>query len=177
MSQKSNHPPAHGNGSLGHQSNQPAHAPAEETTEAAPRIPAADVPAIKGLRFSPHGADAKLINISTSGLLAECSSRLKVGSTTAVLFEGAFPEVSVVGRIARCEVSTMGKDGVLRYYVGIDFNKPISLEQFATARTASAAPAQAKSAVPAAEPPRPRPVAVPSPAAASAPAVVVRNRW
>jgi len=175
MSQKPHQPPAHGHGPHGHKANQPAHESAEAMPEAAPRIPASDVPAIKGLRFSPLGADAKLINISTSGLLAECNSRLKVGSTTAVLFEGAFPEVSVVGRIARCEVSTMGKDGVLRYHVGVDFNKPITLEQFGAAGAAPAASAAAKSA-PAAEPPRPRPVAVPSPGAANA-AVVVRNRW
>src|SRR2546428_1470134 len=95
--------------------------------EKAPRIPAAQVPSITGLRLSPHGADAKLVNISTSGLLAECASRLKVGSTVAVLFEGTFTESTVVGRIARCEVSTMGKDGVLRFFIGIDFNKPIDL--------------------------------------------------
>jgi hypothetical protein len=157
----------------------PAHAPAEQIAEAAPRIPAAQVPSITGLRLSPHGADAKLINISTSGLLAECSSRLKVGSTVAVLFEGDFPETSVVGRIARCEVSTMGRDGVLRYQLGIDFGKAIDLDPFLTP-SADAKHVDAKSAPPGApaaqaEPARPRLVAVPPPPAPAP--VAVRNRW
>jgi hypothetical protein len=78
--------------------------------------------------LSPHGAEAKLVDISTSGLLAECTSRLKVGSSVAVLFEGGFASASVVGRIARCAVAAMGRDGVLRYHVGISFNKPIVLD-------------------------------------------------
>jgi hypothetical protein len=142
-------------------------ADAGELTQA-PRVPAAQVPSIKGLRLSPHGADAKLVNISTSGLLAECASRLKVGSTVAVLFEGTFTESTVVGRIARCEVSTMGKDGVLRYFVGIDFNKPIDLGLEAVPAAAS----QPQPIVATSEPPRPRPVAVPPPAPA-----IARNRW
>src|SRR5262245_30969260 len=94
----------------------------------APRRPASQVPSITGLRLSPHGAEAKLVDISTTGLLAECTSRLKVGSSVAVLFEGGFSAASVVGRIARCSVAAMGRDGVLRYHVGISFNKPIVLE-------------------------------------------------
>ncbi len=144
-------------------------ADASELTQA-PRVPAAQVPSIKGLRLSPHGADAKLVNISTSGLLAECASRLKVGSTVAVLFEGTFTESTVVGRIARCEVSTMGKDGVLRYFVGIDFNKPIDLGL--EAAPVPAAASQPQPIVATSEPPRPRPVAVPPPAPA-----IARNRW
>lgn len=148
-------------------------ADASETVQA-PRVPASQVPSIKSLRLSPHGADAKLVNISTSGLLAECSSRLKVGSTVAVLFEGTFTESTVVGRIARCEVSTMGKDGVLRYFVGIDFNKPIDLGLGAAQNpVAAGAPAsQPKPVAAKPEPPRPRLVAVPPPAPA-----IVRNRW
>ena len=136
-------------------------------TVQAPRVPASQIPSIRGLRLSPHGADAKLVNISTSGLLAECASRLKVGSTVAVLFEGTFAESTVVGRIARCEVSTMGKDGVLRYFIGIDFNKPIDLGL----GPAPEAQPQPVAAMP--EPPRPRPVAVPPPPAPA----MVRNRW
>ena len=65
----------------------------------------------------------------------------------------------------------MGKDGVLRYHLGIDFNKPINLDRYVTpAATESAAPPDAKPAEASSqgEAPRPRPVAVPSPAAAAA---------
>jgi hypothetical protein len=89
------------------------------------RYPASDVPSIKGLRLSPHGAEARLVNISVTGLLAECTVRLKVGSAVTVLFEGGFVPVSAAGRVARCEVSAMGRDGVLRYHVGIAFKVPI----------------------------------------------------
>jgi len=167
------HSPGHGGRPAAHQ---PAHEPAGVEPPAepvAPRIPAAQIPSITGLRLSPHGTDAKLINISTSGLLAECSSRLKVGSTVAVLFEGTFSESSVVGRIARCEVSTMGKDGVLRYHIGIDFNKPINLDQWAQPEDAAADAQPAADA--GADPGRPHPVAVAAPAPAAPP--VVRNRW
>ena len=136
------------------------------TPDLAPRIPAAQIPSITGLRLSPHGADAALINISSSGLLAECALRLKVGSTVSVQFEGTFSASAAAGRIARCEVSTMGKNGQLMFHIGIDFNNPIDLggAQPAPAPDAKRAPAPVEQM-------RPRPVAVaPAPAA-------VRNRW
>ena len=136
------------------------------TTDASTRIPAAQIPSITGLRLSPHGADATLVNISSSGLLAECALRLKVGSTVSVQFEGTFSASPAAGRIARCEVSTMGKAGQLTYHIGIDFTKPIDLGD------AQPAPAAETKRGPAlVEQMRPRPVAV-------APAVAaVRNRW
>jgi hypothetical protein len=129
----------------------------------APRRPASHVPSITGLRLSPHGAEAKLVDISLTGLLAECTSRLKVGSSLAVLFEGAFTISSVVGRVARCAVATMGRDGVLRYHVGISFNQPIVLEPEPEPVVARMAPAETSidSDVP---------VSVPAPHA-------LRNRW
>jgi hypothetical protein len=135
------------------------------------RVPASQVPSIKGLRFSPHGADATLVNISTSGLLAECASRLKVGSTVAVLFEGTFTESTAVGRIARCEVSTMGRDGVLRYFIGVDFNKPIDLGFVPAPVTSDAAPGPQLAIV---KPDLARPRALAMVPAAPPP---VRNRW
>jgi hypothetical protein len=140
---------------------EPVQAEGGNEKRSAPRVPASLVPSITGLRLSPHGAEAKLVDISTTGLLAECTSRLKVGSSVAVLFEGQFTIASIVGRIARCSVAAMGKDGVLRYHVGISFNKPIALD----------VPVPAAAAVPST-------TAVPVDVAAAAPApAVVRNRW
>jgi hypothetical protein len=130
----------------------------------APRFPASQVPSITGLRLSPHGAEARLVDISTTGLLAECTSRLKVGSSVAVLFEGQFTIPSIVGRIARCSVAAMGRDGVLRYHVGISFNKPIALD------VAVPEPPPLQAAEPSAT--------VEPPVQAAAPgAAEVRNRW
>ena len=53
----------------------------------APRYPASEVPSITGLRMSPHGAEASLVNLSTTGLLAECAVRLKTGSTVTLRAE------------------------------------------------------------------------------------------
>jgi len=94
----------------------------------APRRPASQVPSIAGLRLSPHGAVAALVNISGSGLLAESTIRLKTGSVVTVLFDGNFSPASIASRVARCEVSGMGADGILRYHVGIAFNAPLALD-------------------------------------------------
>jgi PilZ domain-containing protein len=123
-----------------------------------PRFPAAAVPSIKGLRLSPHGAQASLVNISEKGLLAECDMRLKVGSITKIHFDGSFTPSSVSARVARCEVNGMGPDGALRYHVGIEFDAPIALDR-PTAAPSSAADAR----VDVRESPPP--------------ARVVRNRW
>jgi hypothetical protein len=105
----------------------------EENREA-PRRPASAVPTITSLRISPHGVEASLVNISESGVLAECGERLKPGSAVTVVFEGTFTPRSVEGRVARNTVSSMGKDGRLRYHVGIAFTKQITLAPDDSAR-------------------------------------------
>jgi hypothetical protein len=86
------------------------------------------VPGITGLRFLPQGATASLVNISTTGLLAESAARLQVGSAVRVQFDGHFSPRSVVGRVARCEVAVMGLDGLLQYYIAVEFDAPIALD-------------------------------------------------
>jgi hypothetical protein len=92
------------------------------------RREASQLPIATALRFSPQGTSATLVNISPTGLLAECPVRLSVGSSVTVQFEGDVPISSVVSRVARCAVSTIGADGVLRYHVGLAFNTPITLD-------------------------------------------------
>jgi hypothetical protein len=124
------------------------------------RRPAADVPSITGLRLSPHGAEASLVNISATGLFAESSVRLNVGTSVQVLFEGAFSPSSVPGRVARCEVAAMGRDGALRYQIGIEFNSPIAFDDVVVASPkAHLSPGRA---------PAPHPSPVPR---------VAQNRW
>ncbi len=98
---------------------------------AAPRSAAALVPSVTGLHLSPHGADATLVNISATGLLAECRIRLKTGSTVTVSFEGTFEPSSAAGRVVRCSVATMSKNGGLLYHVGIAFDGRIALKKAA----------------------------------------------
>jgi hypothetical protein len=91
------------------------------------RRPASAVPTITGLRFMPQDAEARLVNISTTGLLAESMGRIGVGTALEVIFEGGFTPRSAMGRVARCEVAVMGTDALLRYHIAIEFDAPIAL--------------------------------------------------
>jgi hypothetical protein len=90
------------------------------------RRPASAVPSITGLKLMPHGNEAALVNISTTGVLAESISRVSVGSAVEVGFLGTFSPKTAKGRVARCEVAVMGSDGLLRYHIAIEFDNPIS---------------------------------------------------
>jgi hypothetical protein len=103
----------------------PSATPAEKRPH---RRPAEAVPSITGLRFKPHGIDATLVDISETGLLAECAERLKPGTSVTVLFEGTIKVRTVAGRVARSFVSSMGADCRLRYQVGVGFNEPIAID-------------------------------------------------
>lgn len=124
----------------------------------APRHRASLMPSIGGVRLSPYGADATLINISASGVLVECSSRLKPGSAVTVVFDGGCSPSSIESRVARSSVVGIDKDGVLRYQLGIAFKNPVRLDD---------APA---TTIEQPETPLPQPITAPVP-------VVLRNRW
>jgi hypothetical protein len=145
----------------------------------APRYPAALVPGITSLRMSPHGAEATLVNISTTGLLAECAVRLKTGSTVIVQFEGTFTPATAQGRVARCTVSRVSGTGTLIYHVALAFAAPIPLPE-ELERMAAAFDAPAPAALPQtaarAETENPAPVAAPAPSAEDE-RPAVRNRW
>ena len=91
------------------------------------RLPAHAVAAITALRIAPPGAEVALVNISPTGLLAESPSKLRVGSPVEVQFQGQFIPPSVTGRVVRCEVAVMERDGLLRYHIGIEFDAPLNL--------------------------------------------------
>src|SRR5262245_29951434 len=120
------------------------------------RVPADRVPSIEGVRISPGDEVSTLVNISTSGVLVECTSRPRPGSAVTVHFIGTFTPASVRGRVARTMVASLGKDGVLQYMVGVAFDSPIELEE-----------------------PQAAPPEAPQPPAAAAPKVASRlhNRW
>ena len=112
----------------------------------APRRLSADaVAAITGLRIVPPDAEAALVNISPTGLLAEAPVKLRVGSAVDVHFLGQFTPPAMAGRVVRCEVAVMGRDGLLRYHLGIEFGAPIGLAD--AERDRRAAPAAAPTVV------------------------------
>jgi hypothetical protein len=103
------------------------------------------VPGITGLRFLPQRTEATLVNISPSGVLVETAEKYRVGSETSVMFEGGFTPPTARGRIVRCEVAVMGRDGVLRYHIAIEFDSPLTLG--AALEDSAPAPASAAAAV------------------------------
>jgi hypothetical protein len=94
---------------------------------AAPRQHASAVPSIKGLRISPPGFKATLLDISATGLLAEWGVALKIGQPVTVDFEGTFSPSSFEAHVVRSAVASMTSGGV-RYYVGLAFTAPIAFE-------------------------------------------------
>jgi len=146
-----------------------------EENRDAPRRPASAVPSITGLRISPHGVEATLVNISDSGVLAECGERLKPGSAVTVVFEGGFTPRTMEGRVARNSVSSMGANGRLRYHVGISFARRIELPPDESA-AAGEAPAAAAGTPAAVATPAAAPAQEPAPAEGD-PSPGIRNRW
>jgi hypothetical protein len=100
----------------------------------APRRPGSAVPSITELLISPPGVKALLIDISASGLLAECGVPLKLGQAVTIRFEGTFAQRSVEGQVVRSSVAAMMSNGV-RYHVGLTFNVPLALDAASPAQT------------------------------------------
>ena len=102
---------------------EPPHQPEHS---AAPRRRASAVPSIVGLRISPPGLEATLVDISATGLLVEWGVALKIGQAVTVDFEGTFSPRSLEAEVVRTAVASMTADGV-RYHLGLAFTAPIVL--------------------------------------------------
>ena len=113
---------------------------AEHST--AQRRPASDMPSIKGLRISPPGFKANLVDISASGLLAEWGVALRIGQVVTVNFEGTAGPQSVEADVVRSSVASMTSAGV-RYHVGLAFKAPIVLDDTSPQTPAASDPAPA----------------------------------
>jgi hypothetical protein len=109
----------------------------------APRVDASRLPFLTSLRFSPYGSDAALVNISRTGLLAQCGVRLKPSDAVTVVFDSGFSPPSAEGHVVRCAVASMGADGKLQYHIAIAFTDPIELPH-----DAATPPVQAVTPVP-----------------------------
>ncbi len=119
-----------------------------ETSErrTAPRFPASVMPSITSVHLSPGGGEAFLVNISSTGALVRCATRLLVGTPITLVFDGEFSPASIKGRVARCLVADLGRPAGLSYHIGIAFKEAIPLgEPIENRRT----PAAIQSPVPA----------------------------
>jgi hypothetical protein len=128
------------------------------------------VPTIKGVRLSPHGTEATLLNISASGCLVECTSRIRLGTAVTTVFEGTFSPSTIEGRVTRSSVANVSKKGVLQYHIGIAFNSRIAVGE-----PIAVQPAPALEPVPAAA--NPQSEATPQPSSTVPVRPVVANRW
>jgi len=104
-----------------------AEADAEVDARSAARRPASEIQSITGVRLSPLGVNARLLNISASGVLVESANRIRLATSVTVIFDGTFTPASVEGRVARSSVASISKSGVLQYHIGIAFNDPTAL--------------------------------------------------
>ena len=128
------------------------------------RYAAHSFPEIQGIRLVPPGADATLVNLSATGVLVECESRLLPDKAVTVEIAGTFSPASIEGRVIRCEVIGIAATGSLLYRIGLAFNTPITLPNGAEAESGASAAA-------------PVAVAPPAPAETITAAPVLRNRW
>jgi hypothetical protein len=135
------------------------------------------VPSITAIKLTPSVGEATLVNISASGVLVECASRVAPGTLLTVRFLGTFSPASAEGRVARCLVAGIGKDGAIRYHIGIAFTQMIPFD-------VDEAPATSVSSTefPPPQPPQepaPPPPVIPEAAEVhiSLDPVPVRNRW
>jgi PilZ domain len=125
------------------------------------RYPASAFPEIQGIRLTPLGAAATLVNLSATGALIECASRPVPGTGLTVHFKGTFSPASIESRVVRCEVAGIANDGSLRYHLGVAFNTRLALPNDALDDVDE--PAEEPSA--------------PLPAVVAVDAPVLRNRW
>jgi len=84
------------------------------------------VPSIVGLRISPPGLEATLVDISATGLLVEWGVALKIGQAVTVDFEGTISPQSLEAEVVRTAVASMTSEGV-RYHLALAFTVPIAL--------------------------------------------------
>lgn len=124
------------------------------------RYDARSFPGIAGIRLAPTGATATLVNLSATGILVECESRVLPGAVVTVEFLGEFKPASIEGRVVRCEVIGIGVDSSVCYRIGLAFSTKIPMPN--EARDGTDAPTEGPSA--------------PPPASAGG-APVPRNRW
>jgi CheY-like chemotaxis protein len=84
-----------------------------------------DVPWLSAIRL-PWGLDLNLVNISSSGLLVESSSKLTPGVTYELQLNGPGTDLVVNARFVRSEIARFDASGV-RYYAAARFDKELDL--------------------------------------------------
>jgi hypothetical protein len=108
-------------------------ATAEAATDSrAPRLEAAEAGFNREVKLSP-GGPAELLNVSETGILVEGKTRLSTGSKVVITLTGR-EQKRLSGRVVRCQVCAIHRDGTMTYQTALALDQPAGLE------TAAAAP-------------------------------------
>ena len=105
-------------------------------TRRARRMDATEAGLNRELKLSPGGA-AELLNVSETGLLVEGKTRLSTGSKVLVTLNGREPK-RLTGRVVRCQVCAIHRDGTMTYQTALALDEPAGLEYVAAASAAAA---------------------------------------
>ena len=96
---------------------------------AATRHPASGMSSITGVHLSPGGGEASLVNISSTGALVRCPTKLLPGTAVTITFDGTFSPSTIKGKVVRCFVADICRPAGLAYHIGINFNLAIQLDE------------------------------------------------
>jgi hypothetical protein len=91
-----------------------------------------------GVRM-PGGAEAELVNISRTGLLLECASKVSPGATLEVQLLGMGQNCVVMARFVRSDIARVDRLGV-RYHAAAQFAEPLALLRPRAESTPTATP-------------------------------------
>jgi hypothetical protein len=87
----------------------------------------AEVPSVSMVKF-PWGLEARLLNISRTGLLFESGTRIPPESCEQLTLVGPGTEIQVPSCFVRSEVAIVSGLGV-KYHIAVMFTAPIELEE------------------------------------------------
>jgi hypothetical protein len=105
--------------------------PREAPIDRAPRLRREDVPGLSTVRL-PGGGEADLLNVSSTGMLLETSSKFSPGYAGALQLCRVDDELTVPARFVRSEIGTVTARGV-RYRAAVTFDKRIDLDHLGLA--------------------------------------------
>ena len=81
---------------------------------------------------------ARLLNISSSGLLVSAARQLRVNSSARLVLRGADEELNIVGTVVRCQVRSIDADQGLTYAIAIHCDRELELDRYHLGRPAAA---------------------------------------
>ena len=92
----------------------------DDDARAAPRRSARDVRWITRVKLA-SGEEAQIVNISTGGILIECRAQWPPDALVDLQIVSARTVVETRGRVVRCELAGVDRNGAATYHVALEF--------------------------------------------------------